>query len=387
MSESQRRILHVVGTMDPGGYETWLLHVLEHIDRDRFQFDFCACGTKPGLYDSKIERLGGRIITCPKGTNLLSFRRRFRGVLSEGEYDVVHSHVHFFSGVLLCWARAEHIPLRIAHSHTTQDGQRNDPPRHFYRRTMRSWINHHATHGLAASKPAARELFGKNWQADERFQTLDYGVDLRPFQELVRREEVRAELGIPKDALVVGHVGRFDVAKNHRFLLEVAGAVLKSRQDVHFLLVGDGLLRPEIEARVRHMGLSRTIHFVGIRTDVPRLMLAAMDLFVFPSLYEGLGICLLEAQMAGLRCLVSDMVPKEVARLRESVEFLSLSTGKEHWASRIIQGLDARQTGQPTVLGVEAQNKFSMQRSLQRLMGLYSVAQDSIPHVTLERHV
>lgn len=385
MTEHQRRILHVVGTMDPGGVETWLLHILEHIERDRFQFDFCVCGSQIGLYDPEVERLGGRIIGCPRGTNLWSFRRRFRRILREGDYDVVHSHVHFFSGVLLRWAQAEQVPLRIAHSHTSRDGRSNSRWRRYYRRLMKSWTRRYATHGLAASKLAAVELFGESWQADERFQTLDYGLDLTPFQELFGRAEVRAELDIPKDALVVGHVGRFDHAKNHLFLVEVAGAVLKSRPDVHFLLVGDGPLRPEIEAQAMHMGLSRKMHFLGARTDVPRLMLAAMDLFLFPSLYEGLGICLLEAQAAGLRCLVSDAVPTEVVRVRDSVDFLALSAGKDYWAAKTIQGLDARRMEPVLVRDAELQDKFSMQRSLQHLMGIYSTAQVPKPAVAFEQ--
>jgi glycosyltransferase involved in cell wall biosynthesis len=387
MIQRQRRILHVLGSMNPGGVETWLLDVLERIDRDHFQFDFCLCGAQAGVYAAEVERLGGRILRCPKRANLWSFRRRFRRVLREGNYDVVHSHVHFFSGALLRWAKAEGRPIRIAHSHNTNDGRSDSRARRCYRKLMKFWINRYSTHGLAASEPAAAELFGENWQTDGRFQVLHYGLDLHPFQKSPDRVTVRAELGIPPDVQVVGHVGRFDEQKNHRFFLEIADSVLKSRRDVHFLLIGDGPLRPEIERRVRQMGVSREIHFVGVRTDVPRLMLAAMDLFLFPSLYEGLGICLLEAQAAGLRCLVSDTVPKEVVRVPGSVGFLALSSGKDFWSTNVIHGLDAGRLGSVRVLSAEIQDKFSMQQSMRHLMGLYSTVQSSLRPVTVEQHV
>ncbi|MGD0402564.1 MAG: glycosyltransferase family 1 protein [Candidatus Acidiferrales bacterium] len=379
--------MHVLGSMNPGGVETWLLHALEHIDRDRFQFDFCLCGEQAGLYAAEVESLGGKILRCPRSQNLWSFQRHFRELLREGMYDVVHSHVHFFSGALLRWAKAAGIPIRIAHSHNTHDGRSDSLTRLCYRKLMKRWISRYSTHGLAASEPAATELFGENWRADSRFQVLHYGLDLQPFQKSPDRVAVRAELGIPSDVQVVGHVGRFDEQKNHRFLLEIAGSVLKSRRDVHFLLIGDGPLRPEIERRVRQMGISREMHFVGVRTDVPRLMLAAMDLFLFPSFYEGLGICLLEAQAAGLRCLVSDAVPREVVRVPGSVRFLALSSGKDLWSTNVTHGLDAGRLGSVRVLSAEIQKKFSMQQSLRNLMVLYSTVQSSLRPVTVEQHV
>jgi glycosyltransferase involved in cell wall biosynthesis len=387
MGQRQYRILHVLGSMNPGGVEAWLLQMLKHIERDHFQFDFCLCGTEAGLYAAEVERLGGKILRCPKGANLWSFRRRFRRTLREGNYDVVHSHVHFFSGALLHWAKAEGVPIRIAHSHNSHDGRSDSRARRFYRTLMKSCISRCATQGLAVSELAAAELFGENWRAESRFQILHHGLDLHPFQESFDRREVRSELGIPSDAPVIGHVGRFDEQKNHRFLLEVAHRLLKTRPDIHFLLIGDGPLRPEIEARVRELGLSREIHFVGVRTDVPRLMLAAMDLYLFPSLYEGLGLCLLEAQAAGLRCLVSDTVPKEVVRVPESIEFLPLTASKDYWVTKIILGLDAQRTEAVSILNGAVQSKFSTDRSLRHLRGLYSTTQSLIRRVTVEQHV
>jgi len=308
-------------------------------------------------------------------------------ILREGKYDVVHSHVCFFSGVILSWAQKESVPIRIAHSHNVHDGKPDTFPRILYRTIMKSWINRHATHGLAASKPAARALFGDNWETNERFQILHYGLALQPFQKSIDRAEVRAEFGIPAATPVVGHVGRFDHLKNHSFLIEVANAVLNRRPDVHFLFIGDGPLRPAIETRVRQMGLSQKVHFAGIRTDVPRLMIGAMDFFVFPSVYEGFGLCLLEAQAAGLQCLVSDAVPDEVIKVPGSVEFVSLSSGKDYWSAKIISGLDSRQSKSTSGLSDELQDRFSIQQSLRELTNVYASHQMPNTSLAMEQHV
>jgi glycosyltransferase involved in cell wall biosynthesis len=326
------------------------------------------------------------MVPCARHQNSWSFSRRFRTVLRDGKYDVVHSHVLFFSGALLRWADQEGVPIRIAHSHNADDGKPVTFHRGFYRRTMKSWINRYATHGLAASKLAAIELFGENWTADDRFQILRFGLDLRPFQEPVDRCQIRAKLGIPCGAPVVGHVGRFDQSKNHRFLLEIADAVLKIRADIHFLLVGDGRLRSEIETQARAMGLSGNMHFTGIRTDVPRLMRGGMDLFVFPSISEGFGFSLLEAQAAGLHCLVSDSVPRDAACVPDSAEFLSLSAGSLHWAARVMSKLETPRLKSAVTVNDQFQNLFSMQTSLDQLVRIYSSNRNLDRSIALEQH-
>jgi glycosyltransferase involved in cell wall biosynthesis len=372
--------------MDPGGVETWLINVLKYIDRDLLEFHFCTFGPKPGLLAGEVERLGGRMLACPRGLYPWSFHHRFRKILRQEKYDVVHSHVTLFSGVVLRWAKAEGVPIRIAHSHITRDDKSDTPIRRRYRRMMESWIQRFATHGLAVSKPAAANLFGKNWEHDARFRVVSCGIDIGPYQETVTREEIRAGLSIPLEAPVVGHVGRFDPQKNHHFLLEVARAVLIRRPDVNFLLIGDGPLRTEIESRVSQMGLSNKIHFAGVRTDVPRLMLGAMDLFTFPSLYEGLGICLLEAQAAGLRCLVSDTVPDEVVRLPGSVNFISLSAGKDYWATQVIRELDSAYSKSISPLDDVTRTRFSMQQSVGPLTEIYLSVQKPSVWSTMQRH-
>ena len=371
MSERPIRVLQVVGTMNPGGIETWLLNVLRFIDRSRFQLDFCTFGPETGLYAPQVEELGGRMIACPIGRNLWSFRNRFRQILRQGNYDVVHSHVMFFSGAVLRWANMARVPVRIAHSHTSQDEKKGRPGRSVYKRMTRSFISRHATHGLAASNLAAGELFGADWENDTRFRVLHCGIDLSRFEKALVPENIRHEFGIPAKAPVVGHVGRFVSAKNHHFFLDVAAEISVRRPEVHFLLVGDGPLREEIEARAKTMGCNGNIHFAGNRTDVPRLLNGAMDVFILPSLWEGIPLALLEAQAAGLACVVSSEITDEADVLPYRCVRISVSDPPSKWAQETLVALSRGRTHDRASLLSIAQTDFCIEQSSSHLSKLY----------------
>jgi len=366
------KILHCVGTLDPGGIETWLLHVLRSIDRDQFQFDFCILGNRAGLYAEEIEQLGAKVIRCSLAKNYWSFGTRFKRILKERQYHVVHSHVHLFSGVLLRWARSSGVPIRIAHSHTNYDEYADRTLRRQYRDLMLRWIQQHSTHGLAASDTAADDLFTKSWPKDDRFKVLHCGIDLSLFQDNVHRAQLRNELGMPLNAPVVGHVGRFIKVKNHRFLVEVAAKILKMRSDIHFLFVGDGPLRVEIETQSRTAGISNNVHFAGTRTDIPHLMRACMDTFIFPSLWEGLGLVVIEAQAAGLPCVVSDAANVETSIFHDQMIRLPLSQGTQEWAKKTIEALSLRPVASQLATQILAQTDFCIHKSTAQLARLYA---------------
>ena len=374
MSLRPIKVLHFVGCMDYGGVETWLMHVWRQIDRTKFQFDFCYTEPTPGAYAPEIESLGGRMVACPlEKSNPIDFARRFRALLREGRFDIVHSHVHHFSGFVLRLAQREAVPARIAHSHSTSDGKVSLPSRILYRTLMKYWIRKHATHGLAASATAAAALFGPDWESDPRFRVVHCGIDLEPFRQNVSRAEVRSEFGIPEDAPVVGHVGRFMPPKNHAFLLEIAAEAIKRRPEVYFLLVGDGPLRPEMQAKARELGIEKNVIFTGVRADVPRLMLGAMDLFVFPSLWEGLGIVLVEAQAAGLRCVVSDAVPSDAVIVPGMATCLPFNRGVVPWVEIVLGHLDKPTRSPLAALQAVAATDFEIERSTRRLLSLYDL--------------
>lgn len=333
------RILHVLAGMNRGGIETWLMHVLRNIDRDRYQLDFLTSTTQSCAYDEEIRQMGSRIIPCLTPHNPLQYAKNFQRLVKEnGPYDVLHSHIHHFSG-FVCWlGKQAGIPMRIAHSHndTTPKEAGAGLLRKTYLRAMKMMITRYATHGLACSGLAAEDLFGYDWQTDSRLRLLYYGIDLKPFAQAVSKEEVRGEFGFPPDAYILGHVGRFVEQKNHAFLIDIIKEVVEKNPKCHALLVGEGSLRPDIEAKVRRIGLEKHIVFAGVRPDIPRLMKGAMDAFVFPSLHEGLALVLVEAQAAGLNCFTSNRVPREAAVIGDAITFLGLDEAPGYWAEQIV---------------------------------------------------
>lgn len=370
------RVLHVLGGMNRGGAETWLMHVLRHVDRRQFHMDFLVHTTDPCVYDDEIRALGSEVIPCLRPSRPWMYARNFRRILREhGPYDVVHSHVHHFSGLVLKLAEAAGVPGRIAHSHndTSSADRRTGLLRRAYLTQTAHWIRKHATAGVAASRKAAEALYGKDWQTDPRWSVLHCGVDLDPFREPVDREAVRAELGIPGDALVVGHAGRFFSQKNHRFLVEIAASLFRREPGARLLLIGDGPDRAEIEGRVAQRGIADRVIFAGLRPDVPRLMLGAMDVFVMPSLYEGLPLVGIEAQAAGLPCILSDVITDELDAGQTLVVRLGLDAEPARWAAAILDAANRRIDARA---GVEALtgSTFDIRASAAALCDLHAAA-------------
>lgn len=369
------RILHVVGGMNRAGTETWLMNVVEHVDRRRFKMDFLVHSTTPGAYDKRLRALGCRLIVCPTPSRPLTYARNLKRLLRDnGPYDVVHSHVRYYSGWVLKVARAAGVPVRIAHSHsdTSQRDARASLARRVYLRLCERWIRNCATLRVACSRDAAVSLFGPDWHGDANTHVLQCGIDLTPFRSKVDRATVRAELGIATDAVVLGHVGRFHHPKNHSFLLEIAAEAAKREPQVVLLLVGDGLLRRRIEEKAISLGIRDRVIFTGVRADIHRLMPGAMDSFVFPSLHEGLGLVLVEAQAAGLPCIISDVVPREADIVLPLIRRVSLSASPAAWADAVLENRNSVPVPpQAECLRLVEQSSFNINASVAGLEELY----------------
>ncbi len=369
------RVLHVLGSLERGGLETWLLDLLEPLDRSEWQFDVCTIGPAPGRYAPLAQSRGSGVLRCPVGTTrnipaLQSFASRLYQLLRAGRYHVVHSHVQWFSSLILAVARAARVPIRVAHSHNTWDEGGESWRRILYHAAASVLLEKTYTAGLACSSDAAAALFGRGWQGDPRNQVVPYGLNGR-LHAPDPNSALRGALGIDSSATVLGHVGRFDRQKNHDFLLETALAVRARQPAARLLLVGDGARRPEIQHRSEQLGLADTIVFAGLREDVPALMSSAMDAFLLPSLYEGLPLALLEAQAAGLRCLASARISREAAAVDGAVEFLPLEAGPEVWADHALdccrRGRLSRDRARRSI---EARG-LTIERSLESLLSAY----------------
>lgn len=375
-SERPIRILHVVGVMNRAGIETWLMHTLRAIDRDRFAMDFVVETDQPGDYDEELLSLGSRIL-CAGPRHPLRYGSRFRRILREhGPYDVVHSHLNHYNGYVMWLARRAGVPVRISHSHTDTTAKERSAglTRRFFVRLMRESINRLSTHGLAASVPAAISMFGTQWKHWDHFDVMHCGIDLSPFAQTYDRVATRAELQIPEDAWVVGHVGRMDAVKNHEFIIDTFAGILPQADNAYLLLVGEGPLRTDIEDRARKLGVSDRVRFAGNRNDVPRVLCAAVDAFVFPSKLEGLGIALVEAQAAGLPCLVSDVVPEEADIVPRLVTRLPLN---DPWSANLL-GLRNHTRQQRQCLDQVLRTDFSIQEGVAALEHTYEQADGAI---------
>lgn len=365
------RILHVLGKLDRGGVETWLLQILRHIDRQKYQMDFLVHTVDRGAYDDEVLSLGARIIPCLSPSTPLLYARNFWSVLRKyGPYDVVHSHVHHYSGYVLMLAAMAGVQTRIAHSHTSAPQHSAKVGRQAYLRLMQFLIQRYASSIIVISTAAGDSLMC-GWRDDDRCCLQPYGIETDAFDVSVDVARIRAELGIPCGTKVVGHVGRFAEVKNHKFILQIAAELKLTEPDVRFLLVGDGPLRPEIEAEISRMGMSGRFILVGLRSDIPELMKGAMDAFLFPSFYEGLGLVLVEAQLAGLRSVISDQIPHEADLVADMVERLPLSAPPGEWAEalrRILKSSDMWQVPETV------RKQFSIEKSVAELTNCYGKA-------------
>jgi glycosyltransferase involved in cell wall biosynthesis len=343
------------------------MNVLRNVSRDELAFDFMVHRPDAAAYDEELLALGAGCYVCKWPSNPLVYARNFLKILREhGPYDVVHSHVHHFSGFVLLLAKLAGVPIRIAHGHndTSAAQQKASGVRLAYLKGTERLIKYAATSGIAVSEKAAVSLFGDMWQRDRRWMISFCGIDFEPFKAEVDRAEVRRELGIPSTALVIGHVGRFDVQKNHDFLIDIFEQYKKLDPNAFLLLIGEGQLKREIQEKVRNLGLQSDVIFTGLRSDVPHLLKGAMNMFLFPSKFEGLGLAVVEAQAAGLKCLVSEEVPHE-AKVSDGCYFFSLSFSAVEWAKRL-ESLNYHEIiGQPELY------KFDIDRSILSLKRAY----------------
>lgn len=355
------RVLHVVTYMGRGGLETMLMNYYRQVDRQRIQFDFLVHRKERWDYDDEIEAMGGRIYRLPRlNPWSLEYKRSLnRFFAKHHEYRIVHSHLDCMSAIPLKAAKHAGVPVRIAHAHSTSQDKN---VKYLLKLFYRNQIHKYATRLMACGAEAGDWMFG-----GEPFEILNNAIDAKQYvYDPNVRERMRMEFGISSDELVVGHVGRFSPPKNHEFLVDVFYEVSKL-MPAKLLLVGDGNLRPEIQKKVKELGIKDQVIFAGKRSDVAHL-LQAMDVFVFPSVYEGLPLTIVEAQAAGLPCLISERVPIECKKT-DLVKQLELKLGAQQWAECV---LDQRGVKRYDTYQEISMSGFDVQQNALRLTEYYT---------------
>ena len=331
------KILHVVGKMDRGGTESFIMNIYRNIDFSKFQFDFVVHTNKKCSYDDEITALGGHIYHVPrfKVYNIYQYKKAWEKFFNEhNDYDIVHGHIGSSAAIYLKIAKKKGM-YTIAHSHSTGSTQKNLHT--FLTRFFSYKTRYVADYFLGCSKEAGLTRYGKKVASSNKFQVINNGIDIKNYlyNEMIRNK-YRKELNIDDDTIVVGHVGRFTYAKNHEFLIKVFNEIIKQNpnQKYKLICVGWGELEKKIKKQIEDMNLVSNVCLLINRSDVNNI-LQAMDLFIFPSHYEGLGIALIEAQAAGLPCYMSDVIPNE-ANVTNTIKKISLKENESTWAKIII---------------------------------------------------
>ena len=323
------RVLQVVTHMNRGGLETMIMNYYRHIDRSKIQFDFLTHRDEKKDYDDEIIRLGGKIYHVPplnpfdRNGYIKELNKFF---LTHKEYKIVHSHLDCMSTYPLKAAKRFGVPIRIAHSHNTNQEKNL---KYFIKLYSKQMLYKYATDLFACGEDAGKWMFG-----NRKFVVLKNAIDAKQYlYSPERSREMKRKLHV-ENKFVLGHIGRFNQQKNHDFLVEVFYELHKKNDNSILLLVGRGELEEKIKIKVHKLGLDSDVIFLGVRNDIPDI-LQAIDVLAFPSIYEGLPVALVEAQASGLPCIVSDSITREIA-ITEGIKYLSLNEKKEKWAEIIL---------------------------------------------------
>ena len=322
-----KKILQVYPQMNNAGTEMVIMNLFRNIDRSKVSFDFLV--QKPGSIDDIIKSLGGNIYYIPNRSKWSYHKELINFFTEHKEYDVIHTHTHAEMGLVLKAAKQVGIKHRIAHSHNS----REDLPSIFklYKRITGIEIEYNANHFFACSELAAKWLFPSKWK---QCKILENAIELERFSfDNETRARMRKCFGFTVDDKVVCHVGRFAEQKNHKRIIEILNKMIDADNSIKALLVGTGPILDEMVEKSK----SDNIKFLGNRNDVPDILCAG-DVFLFPSLHEGLGIVLIEAQASGLMCIASNAVPPEADIGNGLLIRLSLKDDNVVWIENIKKG-------------------------------------------------
>lgn len=326
------RVLQIIGIVAGGGVEAVIMNYYEHIDRTKVQFDFIVHNDNKIDITQKVEAMGGRVYkVTPYYKNPIAFMYGIYKVIRNHHYRIVHSNMNTLSAFSLFAAWAAGAPVRILHNHSTSSP--GETKRNIMKFILRPFARLFANHYLACSRLAGEWMYGRKMMDSGKVTIVNNAIDLKKYAfNPQKREILREELGLA-DEFVIGHVGRFMFQKNHEFLIDVFAEAYKQNSHMVLLLVGDGPLRPAMEEKVRKLGLTDHVKFLGLRNNVQDFY-NVMDLFVLPSHYEGLPVVGVEAQANGLPLLVSTNVTKEM-KMTRIVIYKKLSDGIKPWAKCI----------------------------------------------------
>lgn len=319
------RVLHITGAMYPGGYENFIMNLYENMDRSKIQFDMVVHARKENDYVPRIEAMGGRVYELPRLTkhpvqNLVGLYR----IVKRNHYPIVIRHTSnaMVTPQLLVSKLAG--AYTICHSHNETD------PNYYAHKLGRLLMNLSTCEKIACSEKAGKWMFG-----NDSFHIIRNAISIEKFSFSQKKaDDIRREFGFGA-CRVYGNIANFIKSKNHCFLLKVYKEISMIDPSARFLCVGEGTLRPEIEQEIKDLGLQNKVILTGIRNDVEKIM-SCLDVLIFPSFFEGLPLTLIEAQISGLPCLISDTITPDVIITEGIVSPESLENKPSVWAKKAI---------------------------------------------------
>ena len=331
--EEPIRVASVIGRYIGGGVEAVTINYYRNIDKNKVQLDFICDEDSTNIPYEEIEKMGGKVIIIPSYSKPFKYHKELKRVLKEGNYKIVHSNINTLSVFSLFSAKCAGVPVRIAHSHSTTN--KKEKKKNLMKQVLRPFSKVFATDYMCCSELAGRWLFGNKEYDKGNVYLLNNAIDLDKFKynESLRKKK-RKELGIKDDTLVIGHIGRFVAQKNHDYLIDIFNEIHKKNNNSILLLAGQGPLMEDVKNKVKELNLEDSVKFLGQRNDANELY-QAFDVFLLPSLYEGLPVVGVEAQASGLLCYLSDDMTKET-KVLDITKFMSLNNTPEEWANNIL---------------------------------------------------
>ena len=369
------KVLQIAGRMDVGGIENQLMHLLRNADRNKFQIDYTTTDEHP-FYEDEMVSLGSRCIHIPStgGRHFLRYCRAIYRVMKEGRYDVVHSHELFHSGMVLLTARLAGVKHRFVHAHNWCDGknlgEKTPFKRRLYNRVMRFLIRHNATDFVACSSLAGEFLYGKKITGGDSYHLVYNSVDTSKFLDRYGRTETGEFVGDGWVNLI--QVGRFTVVKNQLFTAQIAAELKRRGRQIRVLCAGNegNDYERKVRSAIEENGLESHMLLIGVRKDIDALMRKS-SAFLLPSKYEGMPLVLIEAQAAGLPCVVSDTFSREVDFGIGTITWLPEDADAVQWADAIERAVAQPKPDKQTVVDAVMQNGFDSRLFSKKLCELY----------------
>lgn len=359
-------VAQIMGKWVGGGVEAVIMNYYRNIDRTKIQFDFICDSDSTNIPYDEIKKLGGKVIICPPYQKVLKYEKFLIDLFKKNNYKIVHSNINALSVFPLRAAKKAGVPIRIAHSHSTSN--KKEWKKNLVKNILKPFSKVYANKYMCCSELAGRWLFGNKEYDKGTVYLLNNAIDLDKYKydEKIRNSK-RKELKIKPSTFVVGHIGRFVEQKNHRFLIDIFNEIHKKNNDSLLLLAGQGPLMDEMKEKVHNLGLDDNVQFLGQRKDANELY-QAFDLFLLPSLYEGLPLVGVEAQASGNLCYLSNDMTKE-AKVLDSTKFMSLDNTAEEWANAIL--LDAKNYKKHNTKEEVSKYGFNIEKEAEKLENKY----------------